>query len=502
MPPALATPDTSSPSSNSRTPMEPRDLASKFLGAFFGRDREFTWALGLVALIPRLFVAVALTGEPVWDGHYYELGAERIAEGFGYSEEVLKNGQTVTKPWSHYPVGFSAILAIIFRLFGVQHEVFGTWLSMGTLFGAVVGASLAMVTHRLARYFLSENRARLAGTIVALHPGLIAYAGVLMTEPLAALLGLLAIYADLAIGRVRPRLVAVGVLVGLATLVRPLSLTLLPVIFFLGKARGPGRLLQTFWIALVSACVILPWTARNCRVMDGCALVSTNGGWNLAIGAITESGRFEALKADDGCPVVTGQVQQDRCWRKVGLARIVAEPGRWLRVVPRKLSQAYDHESFPIEYLREARPELWPEARRVRGRELLTLFHRLLVFVAVLRFVAPSWPLRTRGSLVQAGLGIFVASLGLYCFESQEHPFYLLVLLLLVLPCLPLPGRLIPGRLELALLTLLALTTLTYAMFFGEDRYHFVITPVFALLAAGALPQGRADLPLETEGVA
>ena len=57
--------------------------------------------------------------------------------------------------------------------------------------------------------------------------------------------------------------------------------------------------------------------------MDGCALVSTNAGWNLAIGAFPRAtGRFETLKSSDGCREVTGQVQQDRCWLDYGIANI------------------------------------------------------------------------------------------------------------------------------------------------------------------------------------
>lgn len=476
-------------------------FTSRVFGSLLGDDREFTWALGLIALIPRIFVAVALAGDPVWDGHYYELGAERIAEGFGYSEDVIRDGRSVTKPWAHYPVGYSAILSVFYRIFGARQELFGVEVSVGTLVGALTGAALAMVTHRLARCFLSESRSRLAGTIVALHPGLIAYAGVLMTEPVATLLVLLALYAERALRSPRARILTVGVLVGMACLVRPLSLSLLPVLFILDKNRGTARLLQAFWIALVSACVILPWTARNCRVMDGCALISTNGGWNLAIGAITESGRFEALKAQDGCPVVTGQVQQDRCWSEVGLQKIMDEPLRWLGVAPRKLSQAYDHESFPIEYLHEARPELWPERRRVRARELLTLFHRLLVSLAVFRFVSVRRPFGTRESLAQLGLGAFLGFLVLYCFLSDSHPFYLLVLLMIGLPLLPLPGRPDLGRAEHALIAFIVLTTLSYVLFFGEDRYHFVLVPLFAFLAASAFEvQPRAELPDRAQG--
>src|SRR5690606_23963795 len=146
--------------------------------------------------------------------------------------------------------------------------------------------------------------------------------------------------------------------------------------------------------AAVIACLlvfvpILPWSARNCRVMDGCALVSTNGGWNLAIGAFPRAtGRFETLRSSDGCREVTGQVQQDRCWLAYGLENIRRSPWRWLGLVPAKLSNTFDHESFAVEYLREARPEEWGEARRVAWRTLLSALHRALVLASPLAFIA------------------------------------------------------------------------------------------------------------------
>ena len=83
-------------------------------------DVAFSWALGMVALLPRLFVAIAWAREPVWDGHYYHQGARRIAAGLGYSEDVLSHGVLVWKPWTHYPVGYSALLGLFYRVFGDQ----------------------------------------------------------------------------------------------------------------------------------------------------------------------------------------------------------------------------------------------------------------------------------------------------------------------------------------------------------------------------------------------
>jgi hypothetical protein len=65
--------------------------------------------------------------------------------------------------------------------------------------------------------------------------------------------------------------------------------------------------------------------------------------------------------------------------------------------------------------------------------------------------------------------------------------FWPLVVFASIVPWLPLPGR--PREKDALLLpvALLATTVLAHAVFFGEDRYHVVVTPVLCLLAAAAL---------------
>ena len=446
------------------------------------KDVAFTLAAFVAALLPRLFVAIAWAKEPVWDGHYYHFGAERIARGLGYSEDVLSHGLLLWKPWVHYPVGYSAVLGFFYRIFGAE-------LVVAPVVNAFTGALLVALVHRVARYYLSCDRARFAAGLCAMHPGLIVYSAVVMTEPLAALLLLGAALAALHFrGRWQAILFA-GALLGLATLVRPASLLAAPLLIFTQPKplwQGAVRAAAASAIALA---VVLPWTIRNCQRLDGCALVSTNGGWNLAIGAITETGRFQTLRGVDGCPIVTGQVQQDRCWGEVGRAKIAAAPLHWLGLAPLKLAQTFDHESFAIEYLHEADPDSWPEARRVAARELLTTFHRLLLALAALSVVA--WPRRNvparAAFFTQLGLGALVSSVALYAALSDTHPFYLLAVLAPLLAVLPVPGRPTQGAAGGYLLALLAVTALTHVVFFGEDRYHLVVTPVLCVLAAAAL---------------
>ncbi|MDP9033653.1 MAG: glycosyltransferase family 39 protein [Myxococcota bacterium] len=461
--------------------------------------------LFLVALIPRLYVALTWASEPVWDGHYYDFGARRIAEGLGYSDDRTVHGSLIWHPWCHYPVGYSAFLAVFYRSFGAARAVAG-------VANALVGAALAVVTWALARQGLSATRARIAGLLTALHPGLVLYAALLMSEPLAALLTLGSFWLAVRDARPTRGLVIGGLMLGLAALVRPQALLCAPFLALVmdrHARRSPFAAPMRFCAAAVTACAltllpVLPWTLRNCRVMDGCALVSTNAGWNLAIGAFPRAtGRFETLRSSDGCRDVTGQVQQDRCWLAYGAEQIRARPWRWLSLVPAKLGFTFDHESFAVEYLHEARPVLWSETKREQARGVTTLVHRVLIAAAGFGCVAlPSLrKLHERGAVVtQGGFLLLVAALVALACAGDSPAFWPLALFAAIVPWLHLPGRPpFPSALLLAV-ALLATTVVTHAVFFGEDRYHVVVTPVFAILAAAALR--RPSAPSGTTRVA
>ncbi len=453
------------------------------------------WLFGALlfvgALAPRLAVGLLSKAEPVWDGHYYDFAARRIAEGHGYSDDLMVEGRLIWHPWCHYPVGYSAFLAAFYRLFGHGQAV-------AVAANALVGAALAVVTWAVARHSMTAGRARIAGLVVALHPGMILYGALTMTEPLAALLTMTAFL--LALGsRPSPTGIALGALgLGVAALVRPQALLCVP---FLGllvvAAPWQKRLLAGAAACAIALVPVLPWTVRNCRVMDGCALVSTNGGWNLAIGAFPRAtGRFETLRSSDGCREVTGQVQQDRCWFAYGVQQIRARPLWWLSLVPAKLGYTFDHESFAVEYLHEARPDAWPEPRRQALRDLTTSAHRLLVAVAALGCVAYPVMRRRRGEMAQGALLLTAAALVLWAIMADRPTFWPLAVFVAVVPWLPIPGRPeFPPAMALGA-SLLATTIVTHAVFFGEDRYHVVVTPVLALFAAYALsPPARTGRP-------
>jgi 4-amino-4-deoxy-L-arabinose transferase-like glycosyltransferase len=453
-----------------------------------GEALAFGLALFFAALLPRLFVALHWAGEPVWDGHYYDFGARRIAAGFGYSDDRWEDGIVSWHPWCHYPVGYSAVLGAVYR-------VLGTDLRVAAVFDASISAALCVMTWLVAQNALGPVRGRLAGIIAALHPGLILYSALVMTEPLSALLTLTAFWVATtpAPKHGTRRLVASALILGLGALVRPQTLLCVPFLALLDPPPSFARLKR---LARPTVCVfacalalvpVLPWTLRNCARMDGCALVSTNAGWNLAIGSFPRAtGRFETLRATDGCPIVTGQVQQDRCWFGYGVEQIAAHPWHYLALIPAKLSFTFDHESFAVEYLREARPTAWPEARRVAWRAATSAAHRLLVCAAALAGIAFVRRKQRREAVAQGIALAAVLILTCIAVGSDAPTFYPLVLFACVLPWLPLPGRpSLPDGMKL-LLGLTITTALTHAIFFGEDRYHIVVSPALCILAAAA----------------
>ncbi len=454
-------------------------------------DWLFTFAIAVIALLPRLYVALVWAKEPVWDGHYYHFGAARIAAGLGYSEDVIFNGVRVWKPWTHYPVGYSAFLAVFYRMLGPHNWV-------APVVNALCGTGLVVVMHRLARHALGTWRARLAATLTAIHPGLIAYCAVVMTEPFAGLLVVAAMYTVVRAPERRLTLFLCGAILAAAVLVRPATLLAIPLLVVLFPVSFWNAVTRTAIIGAVCVLLVLPWTLRNCHRMDGCAFVSTNAGWNLAIGALTDTGRFRTLHAADGCPIVTGQVQQDNCWWQIGLSVIRANPWHFVAMAPKKLAQTFDHESFVVEYLHEADPAAWPEALRQTARDWLSAAHRTLIVLALFCVAAGvSWRrYKSVSFIAQAGLITVLLALCVSVIDNDEHPYFWLMVALCSLFWLPLPGRPShPGALTFAV-GFIGLTALTHIAFFGDDRYHMVVSPLLCLCAAAALGPAALDRDL------
>lgn len=402
------------------------------------RDYIGTATILFLALALRIAVALVLRPPPAWDGELYERGARAIARGLGYSTFMFPQRSSDTVPTAYYPVGYPAFIGLLYALFGESLRVIH-------MAGAAVSATSAALAHRIAFRYVPGWRARAAGLAVALMPGQVLFAPAAMSEPLWGLLITAALYfltrhTDAPRGR---DLVPVGLTLAAATYVRPQALLLAPLLpLALPSAIAPGwrgRLAASALLTALTLAPVLPWTARNCARLGGCALVSTNGGANLAIGAVPRaSGAYLRLDARDGCGGVVGEIARDRCWRTVALRAIRAAPWRWARLSLTKLDYTLvRHEGFPLAYLREGGALRMARSRENQWATLLTLPWRALALLALAGALELTHPRR------------------------RSH---------------------VPLAATIAVLGVIA----THAIFFGGDRYHLPLVPLLAVIAAGA----------------
>lgn len=394
-------------------------------------------ALFLLALAARAAVAAWLAPPPAWDGVLYERGAQALARGMGYVTFMFVQRSSDTVATAFYPVGYPAFIAALYRLFGERLSV----LHAG---GVVVSALSVALAHRIAHRVQPGIPALFAALFAALLPGSVLFAGSAMTEPLFGALLAAALWALVREprGATVPWLVVAGASLSFATFVRPQALLVAPALAALARPSGSplrARLRDALVVTVCTLAPVLPWTARNCRSLDGCALVSTNGGSNLAIGAIPRSnGRYLALTAEDGCRGVVGEVARDRCWRTVAAESIRRDPLRWAALGLVKLDHTLSYEAFPVGYLRESRALAFDDRREQRWRRAITRPWRVFLLLALLSLVP---------------------------FSGRSR--------------LPPPAR--------AALVATLIVLGTHVVFFGGDRYHLALVPWLAPLVALSL---------------
>ncbi len=455
-----------------------------------GSSWRLTGAVAALALAVRL--AIAFWAAPRFpaagDGFYYDTLAHRLASGRGYTWLWPDGAVTYA---AHYPVGYPALLAAAYTLFGGSTAV-------TLLTNAVIGSLAAPAMHRLALRAASGWRAFGAAMVVALHPALVPYTAAVMTEGVAAALLVVAAAVAAAArngGRSRALFVVAGVVMGVATLVRPQCLVLAPVLGLLGVAAEASWRRRAGGAALVTAVALAccaPWTARNCMRMHRCALVSVNGGWNLLIGTQTTTGGWGEVVVPSECREVWDEAAKDACFERAARAAIVAAPGTWLAKVPTKLSATFDYIGAAPWYLHLSNPAAFDDRDKRIGGGLETLVTRLLLLGALVACARREGP-RHAVRWVLSGGGALAA------ITPYAWPAYLALVVCLCALGLRLLAR--APMLVSFTAAVVAATAATHAVFFGAGRYGLVVLPLVAglALAGGTTEPGRRASPMPLE---
>jgi len=447
-----------------------------------------------VALLARLAVVAWAYGRfpAVEDGHYYDVLARRLAAGQGYTWLWPDGAVTYA---AHYPVGYPAMLALAYAVFGASAAAAMT-------VNALVGAGAAYGAHRIVDgEGVPRWRPLAAGLAVALHPALVPYTAAVMTEGVtAALLVVATAVASRArtAERAWPWLAGLGLAMGIATLVRPQSLILAPVLGALAvpsESSWMARLARAAAVTALALAFVAPWTARNCVRMNRCALVSVNGGWNLLIGAHTRSGSWEAMDVPAECATVWDEAGKDACFERAARRDIAARPLAWVEGVPGKLGVTLDYFGAAPWYLHASDAEVFDDASKVRLAVVETVACRLLLVGALVAMARLTGPRRIGRWLVAAAGAIAAVTV-----HGWLGYLALAVAALLL-------GRRVLARTPIvvpATIAVILTTALVHAVFFGAGRYGLVVAPFVAALAFAGDGFHRATPipPLASESLA
>lgn len=300
--------------------------------------RFWTWTglasvLGLILRLIWVFWA-ARRPQGLFDPARYLGHALNIADGNGMVEGLTGH---VT---AYYPPGYPWFLGIV------------TWISQpftdapwtaAAIVQALLGAATCVLGALVARRLAGDRAGVAAAAVLAVYPNLVFHTGVLLGETLYNFLFL----AFLALLLSRPLTDAptsrfalcCGVLLGLAVMVRPISLAVVPVVaagWWLAR-RDPRSVARATLVLLAGVVLcIAPWTIRNALRMDAFVLLSTNTGDNLCIGHGPDAnGAFtlsEACALGQPNSGPTGEVESDREKTSYALSQIRSDPAReiWL----------------------------------------------------------------------------------------------------------------------------------------------------------------------------
>lgn len=281
-----------------------------------------------VGLTVRVLWILACRNEPTSDQFIYHESARWFVERLGYVDAT-------GSPAGYWPVGYVALLAPFYAIFGAYPTV-------AFLVNVLLGGATIVTTWGLSRTLFGPIPARAAAFIVAVLPTFVLYTTCIASENavLPGLVGavwLMAIPTGTTNREERRRVfldAGAGILLACTTYVRGIAIPFVLIPLALG-IRSPARALGR--VALIAACVFLltlPWGLRNLHHFGTFSLTSINAGANLWMGNHAGSDGMAAELPPD---LPSGIAAKDAVLRARAIEFIKVHPDEALRLAVRRV---------------------------------------------------------------------------------------------------------------------------------------------------------------------
>jgi len=426
------------PPTASSTPAKPAARSPAIVPAALRRVDVWLIAIVATAFVLRLLWALHVEVDPRtywrWDMTIYDYQAYVLANGQGFVDFA---GQ----PSAHWPPGYPAMLAPLYRLTDNS-------LLAARLLNVAAGSLIVVLVYLLGRKVFDRRNGLIAAGLLAVFPGQVFATSLIMTEPLFTLLFVLILTVTVytVLGEGRPWQAAlIGLLIGAAALVRGEGLLLaaiIPVLIFASRPSRRVALARSSLLLLGAAAVILPWTARNIAKMHAPIIISTSATEALWVGhhegANGRIADFSELTVNEGLQGMANpdyEVKTNNAALRQALQFIRNNPIEELALIPRRFAALYAGDGASI---------AWHDNPSTLSIDKARLLGRL-----------SDWFYWAVGGIAAIGLPLWLS------LRDQRKAF-----LVAVVACW---------------------TLLFSVVFFGDERFHFAIIPIFCLWAAVSL---------------
>jgi 4-amino-4-deoxy-L-arabinose transferase-like glycosyltransferase len=298
-------------------------------------------ALVGLGFVLRLALAIALgLNEPPArssDDREYDRYAWNLAQGRGYrgqSPDVADQDHLT----AYRVPGTSLVWAALYAALGHRYDAV-------RVLNCLAGAAAVWLTYAIGRRCYGERVGLATAALYAVYPTALIFNVGLVSEPLGTLWFLLSLLLSLHFAE-RPswgRATAAGLLLGAASLTRPNSLFMIPLIgaWALIQFRGRRRAaLQALAIPVVALATFVPWVVRNYLVFERFIPVATSGGSGLLQGnnriVATDPGLYgynlwdtQIPEYRDALRAAGNEYERDQLAQRLALRWLAENPDRW-----------------------------------------------------------------------------------------------------------------------------------------------------------------------------
>jgi hypothetical protein len=298
-----------------------------------------TIALLVLGLIVRLTWVAVHPVDPESDFRVYHQLATTLADHGRY-------GENPDTPNAYWPPGWPVVLAGLYALTGATAQ-------LGAMLGVILECGAILIAALVASRLLRPKFAVAAVAAMCFYPSAIAYAPVLATEHLAALVftGLVSFIAF-----TRPSVrtgLAAGLLTGALLLVRGEYGVVMIVVVAVWIVSGVGlrRLPAVGAMAVVGALVFVgPWTARNAATFGEFIPTSTNGGATFYIGTFAPGYTLPTVVKQRGPTSSTAPKALENEYWRLGWEEVKKDPVGWIELDLRRIYEQYGKEGTMLRW--------------------------------------------------------------------------------------------------------------------------------------------------------